>query len=613
MTSNMSGGSLLRLFQSEYFSFNLLLLYLQRRQEPGVHTYLVNLLYNQDIAQVEVYLPQLLNLCLHIAEPQALERYLIDGAALSHNFALKLYWCLQAAMNDQILNQADLIDQMLHELEMLVVNGERRGKSPVATVPPHLIPIDIEEPEEFAFARKQIRAEYFSYQTKFGEALCRLSINLSSLKHAERDEQLKLCLNNIDVWLQATRKSHQAKHFSAYTSRLFRGCVLPFAFEYEPCQHKEQVVRVLPDESFCFFTKARVPFKVAFETISINEDDYTEPPVGDVTVSTQATFSPSHDIESPNTDVVGSPADSEEDVPIDDDLQTQAEFPCPWHEQWKDIKVRIRETSPFGRMSTWNLRSFMVKGNDDLRQELLAMQFIRRVKTAFEASNLSLWLRPYEIMIISDNAGLIEYVPDTLSLDAVKKRTQGYTDLVNFFFQHLDIQFEEAQKNFIQSMAGYSLICYLLNVKDRHNGNILLDRQGHVIHIDFGFMLTNSPGGNFNFETAPFKLTNDMMEVMGGPESEFFAYFKHLLFQGFLELRKHSEDLIMMIEMMYPGERLPCFKEPSKVKRELEERFIMSKTDEQCMQHVEALVSEAANNWRTKKYDSFQRYSNGIL
>lgn len=49
-------------------------------------------------------------------------------------------------------------------------------------------------------------------------------------------------------------------------------------------------------------------------------------------------------------------------------------------------------------------------------------------------------------------------------------------------------------------------------MKDRHNGNILLDDDGHVIHIDFGFMLSNSPGG-VNFENAPFKLTREMLEA----------------------------------------------------------------------------------------------------
>lgn len=61
----------------------------------------------------------------------------------------------------------------------------------------------------------------------------------------------------------------------------------------------------------------------------------------------------------------------------------------------------------------------MVKGGDDLRQEIIAMQLIKTFKRLFIAQNIQ--LQPYEIIVTSHNSGLIEFIEDTYSIDWLKK------------------------------------------------------------------------------------------------------------------------------------------------------------------------------------------------
>ncbi|XP_024978831.1 phosphatidylinositol 4-kinase beta 1-like isoform X2 [Cynara cardunculus var. scolymus] len=287
-------------------------------------------------------------------------------------------------------------------------------------------------------------------------------------------------------------------------------------------------------------------------------------------------------------------------------------------ELWQAKKDRIRQASVYGKLPGWDLCSVIVKSGDDCRQEHLAVQLISHFYDIFQEAGLPLWLRPYEVLVTSSYTALIETIPDTASLHSIKSRFPNITSLRDFFiakYQENSPSYKLAQRNFVESMAGYSLVCYLLQVKDRHNGNLLLDEDGHLIHIDFGFMLSNSPGG-VNFESAPFKLTRELLEVMDsdaeGVPSEFFDYFKVLCIQGFLTCRKHAERIILLVEMLQDS-GFPCFKGGPRTIQNLRKRFHLSLTEEQCVSLVLSLISSSLDAWRTRQYDYYQRVLNGIL
>ncbi|GLC48923.1 hypothetical protein PLESTB_000163400 [Pleodorina starrii] len=288
-------------------------------------------------------------------------------------------------------------------------------------------------------------------------------------------------------------------------------------------------------------------------------------------------------------------------------------------ERWVGKVKRIQRESPHGRRKGWALRCVIVKSGDDCRQELLALQLVRTFGDIFLEAGLPLWVRYYEVLVTSNKTALIEMVPNTLSIHTIKSRSPSGTSLSDHFFAKFGRsgtpECTAAQRRFTESLAAYSLICYLLQIKDRHNGNILIDDDGRVVHIDYGFLLSNSPGG-VNFESAPFKLTRELLEVMDsnsdGRPSEMFDYFKVLVIQGFIAVRHHSDRILLLVKLMAKS-GFPCFKGGERALKALEKRLMASLSEVQCVEHVLQLIAESLDAWRTRQYDYYQRVLNGIL
>lgn len=95
------------------------------------------------------------------------------------------------------------------------------------------------------------------------------------------------------------------------------------------------------------------------------------------------------------------------------------------------------------------------------------MQVISLFKQIFARNKLALWLKDYEIIATGPDCGLLECVTDAMSLDSLKRK---YPAINNSLYHHFRSQygdekskeFKSARKNFIESLAAYSLLCYIL-------------------------------------------------------------------------------------------------------------------------------------------------------
>ncbi|KAK4994851.1 Phosphatidylinositol 4-kinase pik1alpha (PI4-kinase)(PtdIns-4-kinase) [Elasticomyces elasticus] len=285
-------------------------------------------------------------------------------------------------------------------------------------------------------------------------------------------------------------------------------------------------------------------------------------------------------------------------------------------EEWTAKKERIRRTSPYGWMENWDVVSVIVKTNDDLRQEAFACQLIATCSRVWTDTNVDVWVKCMRILVTGERSGLIETITNGVSLHSIKRSLtlasiaaginprKRIATLKDHFAQAFGAPDTEAYaaaiENFTKSLAAYSVISYVLQLKDRHNGNILIDNLGHIVHIDFGFMLSNSPG-SMGFEAAPFKLTAEYVELLGGTASEAFARFKQLFKAAFQALRREAERIVMLVEIMGRESKMPCFGGGvTNVVTALRSRFVLQMSKEEAEGWVEDLVAKSLGSYYTR-------------
>lgn len=307
-------------------------------------------------------------------------------------------------------------------------------------------------------------------------------------------------------------------------------------------------------------------------------------------------------------------------------------------------------------------RSLLYKHDDDVRQEMFAIEFIKSCESILKACGLDLRLLTFGCIPVGEHRGFIEWVNGSVPLSEIcqpfagsildgpkkdaprsttpnsidsteddplssvakagltkyeslrrfktgsssrKKSGQNESSTVNpiqdflraFAFEAKDpfmIQ-KSIMENYVKSCAGYCVITYILGVGDRHLDNLLLHPTGHFFHCDYSFILGNDPKKHL-----PLRITQDMVNGMGGPKSDNYAMFLSLTCAAFLTLRRpeNVRHLLSFVRLM-GGCSLPDIGVQQSLDiamMGLRDRMQLHLTDEEAISFMEKLIEESCSS-----------------
>jgi len=276
----------------------------------------------------------------------------------------------------------------------------------------------------------------------------------------------------------------------------------------------------------------------------------------------------------------------------------------PWNTDIVVVKMTVTKqltssSKPFILQMTTKEGPFynVLLKQEDVRTDRLAMTMGYWINnlTVSSSSSSSCKVYTYDVFPINSASGVVQMIPATTTLYDIQKSS---TTLLNYIMScNESLPVKTLRQRVISSTAGACLLAFTMGLGDRHLENILVCSDAHLVHVDFGFVLGDDP----KHAHTPMRITEDMIDAMGGKQSSTFVSFVKLTQQGYAAMRLHTSFWyhLLSAEFFIFGDKRHHWK---RVRDHVLDRFVPGEWNDQASLQIESVVQQAAkSSW----YQSF--------
>lgn len=233
------------------------------------------------------------------------------------------------------------------------------------------------------------------------------------------------------------------------------------------------------------------------------------------------------------------------------------------------------ETQQYNTKEDKDTFEVMFKYGDDLRQDQLILQIINYMDSILQKVHLDYEFTTYKVLATSKEDGFVEFVPNSKTIYDISKEYSK--NIIKYLEENIKDDKEGKKKekkldSFLNSVAGYCVVTYLLGIGDRHLENILVNKNGKLFHIDFGYILGKDPKPY----PPPMKISSEMVDCIGDKWED----FKTKCVNAFWVLRDNARLIVNLFYLMIDA-GIPELNDVEVLKK-LNEKFVQHQTRQQA-------------------------------